>query len=170
MTSCVFLDRDGVLNVERGTYTWEVKNFEIIPGVAESLKKLKEAGYMLIVVTNQAGIGRGLYSRSDMEECHRYLSEQTRNILDDIYYATTHPDFSESLLRKPDSLMFEKAIARYRIDPGRSWMVGNSERDLIPAKKLGIKTIYIGNFRDVDQNQMVAGDLVQATEFILKNQ
>jgi D-glycero-D-manno-heptose 1,7-bisphosphate phosphatase len=170
MNSCVFLDRDGVINVERGTYTWEVKNFEIIPGVTESLKKLKKAGYLLIVVTNQAGIGRGLYAKSDMEECHRYLSEHTVGILDDIYYATAHPDFSESLLRKPDSLMFEKAIARYRIDPGRSWMVGNSERDLIPARKLGIRTIFVGIPQEEGLTQIAAGNLVQAAEFILKNQ
>ncbi|MBR9997663.1 MAG: HAD-IIIA family hydrolase [Cyclobacteriaceae bacterium] len=170
MNPCVFMDRDGVINVERGTYTWEVENFEIIPGVPESLRKLKKQGYLLIVVTNQAGVGRGLYTKSDMEECHRYLSDQTFDILDDIYYATSHPDHSNSLLRKPDSLMFEKAIARYRIDPGRSWMVGDTEGDLVPAKKLGIRTIYIGSMPDAGDDQLIAADLSQAAELIIKNQ
>lgn len=170
MNPCVFLDRDGVLNVERGTYTWEIKYFEIIPGVTESLRKLKKSGYLLIVVTNQAGIGRGLFTKSEMEECHRYLSEQTLDMLDDIYYATVHPNFSDSLLRKPDSLMFEKAMARYRIDPGRSWMVGNDERDLIPARKLGIRTIFIGEPPTEDGDQITARDLSGATEIILGNQ
>ena len=170
MNPCVFLDRDGVLNVERGTYTWEIKYFEIIPGVAESIRKLKKSGYLLIVVTNQAGIGRGLFTKSDMEECHRYLSDQTQNLLDDIYYATAHPNFSDSLLRKPDSLMFEKARAKYRIDPGQSWMVGNDERDLIPARKLGIRTIYIGEPQDVVKDQITVGNLNGASEIILENQ
>ena len=170
MNPCIFLDRDGVINVERGTYTWVIEDFKIIPGVVESLKKLKEAGFLLIVVTNQSGIGRGLFTKAEMEACHRYLMEQTGHILDDIYFSTVHPSRSESLLRKPDSLMFEKAIARYNIDPAISWMVGDNERDMTPASKLGIRTIFIGLPPDSVGSMHIAKDLRQASGIILENQ
>ncbi len=170
MNPCVFLDRDGVLNVERGTYTWKVEDFDIINGVVESIKKLKDHGFLIIVVTNQAGITRGIYTKSDMKKCNDYLMKLTFNKIDDIYYATSHPDYSESLLRKPDSLMFEKAMAKYYIDPAASWMVGNSDRDLIPALKLGIRTIFVGKSKNTPGNLYFAADLQKAAEIIIKNQ
>jgi len=170
MNPCVFLDRDGVLNVERGTYTWRIEDFEVIRGVNESLEKLKEKGFLNIVVTNQAGISRGIYTKSDMLRCNEYLLTQTGHRIDDIYYATAHPEYSESLLRKPDSLMFEKAITKYRIDPGRSWMVGNSERDLIPAMKLGIRTILVGEPANIPGNRYIAQNLLEASGIIIENQ
>jgi len=170
MNPCVFLDRDGVLNVERGTYTWRIEEFEVIDGVKESLGKLKKYGFLIIVVTNQAGVTRGLYTKSDMRKCNDYLIEQTSFRIDDIYYATSHPEYSESLLRKPDSLMFEKAIAEYQNDPARSWMVGNSDRDLFPAVKLGIRTIFVGEDTDIPGNLYFAASLLEATEIIIENQ
>lgn len=137
----VFLDRDGILNVERGDYVWLLEDFKIVPGIIEVLKKLKADGYLLIVITNQAGITKGRYTREEMRKCHDYFQEKTGDIIDHFYYAPNHPSFSESLLRKPDSLMWEKAIARYDIDIENSWMIGDKERDLIPAQKLGMKTI-----------------------------
>jgi D-glycero-D-manno-heptose 1,7-bisphosphate phosphatase len=170
MNSCVFLDRDGVLNIEKGTYTWRIEDFELIGGVNESLEKLKKNGFLIIVVTNQAGISRGLYTKSEMLRCNEYLEELTRHRIDDIYYATAHPDFTESLLRKPDSLMFEKAIAKYSIDPARSWMVGNSERDLIPAIKLGIRSIFVGEGADIQGNRHTVANLLEASVMIIENQ
>ena len=140
---CVFLDRDGVINRERGEYTFKVKDFEILPGVIEGLKRLKEAGYLLIVITNQAGISRGLYTRQEMQSCHDFLNEQTGCVIDQIYYSPYHPTVTESIARKPDSLMFEKAMVKFNIDPEQSWMVGDKERDLIPAKKLNMSTILV---------------------------
>ncbi len=137
----VFLDRDGILNVERGDYVWLLQDFKIVPGIIEALQKLKEDGFLLIVITNQAGISKGRYGRDEMRKCHEYFQELSGNVIDEFYYAPNHPSFSESLIRKPDSLMWEKAIAKFNVDTDASWMVGDKERDLIPAKKLGIKTI-----------------------------
>ena len=170
MIPCVFLDRDGVLNIEKGTYTWRVEDFELIEGVNESLEKLKKNGFLIIVVTNQAGVSRGLYTKSDMLRCNEYLEELTCHRIDDIFYATAHPDYTESLLRKPDSLMFEKAIAKYRIDTARSWMVGNSERDLIPAIKLGIRSIFVGESANIPGNRYAVANLFEASDVILENQ
>ena len=113
MNKCVFLDRDGVINEERGTYTFKINDFKIIPGVQEALSALHQNGYLLIVVTNQAGITRGLFSEQDMQKCHDYMMEETNHLIDKIYYSSYYPDFSNSLLRKPESLMFEKAMAKF---------------------------------------------------------
>ncbi len=138
----IFFDRDGVLNVERGTYTFNLNDFAIVPGALHLLKELKSRQFRLIVVTNQAGISLGLYTREQMNECHKFLQEKSGNIIDAFYYAPAHPTISNSLSRKPGSLMFERAISRYHLDPEKCWMVGDREKDLIPARKLGIKTIF----------------------------
>jgi D-glycero-D-manno-heptose 1,7-bisphosphate phosphatase len=170
MQKCVFLDRDGVINEERGTYTFRIDDFKIIPGVKEGLSLLHEEDYILIVVTNQAGITRGLFTEEDMHKCHDRMMLETGHLIDDIYYSSYHPDFSNSLLRKPDSLMFEKAIAKYNIDPDLSWMIGNSERDLVPAINLGIKTIFVGeNMPDLYIDYTV-NDLLEAANKIIAHQ
>ena len=80
-----------------------------------------------------------------MNVCHDFLQIKSQNIIDDFYYAPLHPEISESLSRKPDSLMFERAIAKHNIVVSESYMIGDKERDLIPARKLGIATILLGN-------------------------
>lgn len=169
MNKCIFLDRDGVINEERGTYTYRVEDFNIIPGVKEAILKLKSNGFFLVVVTNQAGITRGIFNVHDMQSCHNYMMEATDHQIDAIYYAEYYPEYSNSLLRKPDSLMFEKAIARYNIDPNESWMIGNSEKDMIPAIKLGIKTAYIGDNMTHLNINYYANDLAGATEQIINH-
>lgn len=143
MQKAVFLDRDGVLNEEIGDYVYRLEDFKIVPGILDVLQELKAAGFLLIVATNQAGITKGRYTREDMRRMHDYFQQESGHLIDHFYFAANHPVFSESLLRKPDSLMWEKAIAKYNIDPSASWMVGDKERDLIPAQKLGIQTIRI---------------------------
>ena len=167
MNKCVFLDRDGVINEERGTYTYHIDDFRIIPGVKKALSILHKKGYLLIVVTNQAGITRGLFTEEDMQRCHEYMMYETDQLIDMIYYSSYYPEFSNSLLRKPDSLMFEKAIARFNIDPEASWMVGNSERDLVPAIKLGIRTIFVGEVVPETNTDFIVKDLMGATEKII---
>jgi len=169
MNKCIFLDRDGVINIERGTYTWKLEDFEIIPGVVETLQKLKKKGFLIVIVTNQSGISKGLFTKRDMEICHEYMMEKTNHLIDDIYYATYNPEYSKSLLRKPDSLMFEKAIAKYNIDTKQSWMIGDKERDISPAIKLGIRTIFIGEKRESGKSDYFAANLQKATDIINHN-
>ncbi|MGB3183034.1 MAG: HAD-IIIA family hydrolase [Cyclobacteriaceae bacterium] len=146
----IFLDRDGVLNRERGEYTYLTADFDILPGVPEALGKLKSHGYYLIVITNQAGIAKGLYTKDQVLQCHKVLQEACGYCLDHLYYAPWHPSVSESLSRKPGSLMFERAIARYSISPSVSYMVGDKERDLIPAASLGIRTVSVSAAVEAD--------------------
>ena len=165
MNKCIFLDRDGVLNRDYVDYVYSAEKLEILPGVGEALTSLKRAGYLLVVITNQSGIAKGIYTREQMHECHQIMQNAFNHQIDYFYYAPGHPSVSESLSRKPDSLMFEKAIARFNIDTNLSWMIGDKERDLVPARKLGIKTIQV----DYDDSRMAdyhAKSLPDALEII----
>ncbi len=145
---CIFLDRDGVLNRERGDYTYKLKDFEILDGVKESLEILKQADYLLIVITNQAGVAKGIYKEDDILNCHHFFQSQTGGLIDDLFFCIQHPVTTQSLLRKPDSLMLEKAVAKWDIDTNKSFMVGDSIRDIQAAEKIGVTGILVGDKED----------------------
>jgi D-glycero-D-manno-heptose 1,7-bisphosphate phosphatase len=167
-TKCVFLDRDGVLNEELGDYITKIDDLIIPEGVPEALKALKAAGYLLIVITNQAGIAKGLYSPELVYDIHEKMQEASGYVMDDLYFSPYHPDFSgKSLSRKPDSLLIEKAIAKYNIDAAQSWMVGDRGRDMLAGKKVNLHTIQI-----LSEHETLVGDhgvanLAEAAEIIL---
>ncbi len=166
---CVFLDRDGVINEDNVNYTYLLSRFNILPGVTEALYNLKEAGYLLVVVTNQSGIAQKKYTQLQMQHCHIYLQDACEHVIDHIYYSPYHPSVTASLLRKPGTLMFEKAIAKFAIDIKKSWMVGDRGRDIISARHLGIKTIQIGN--EIAPQEMAdfkVESLLEASQLILK--
>ncbi|MEO1654269.1 MAG: HAD-IIIA family hydrolase [Bacteroidota bacterium] len=140
----VFLDRDGVINQDNVNYTFRISEFIILDRVIESLFMLKDAGYLLIIVTNQSGIAKGIYTREDVWRCFHHIQEQTGHLIDEHYFAPHHPDFNtESLTRKPDSLMIEKGIAKFKVDTSQSWMVGDSKRDMIAAQKQDLSCIML---------------------------
>ena len=163
----VFLDRDGVLNEERGDYTFRLEDFVICQGVKEALIMLKNANFLLIVVTNQGGIDKGLYSKKEVLVCHQYLQEEMGYLIDDLYYSPYHSDFNNSLSRKPQSLMLERAIAKYKILPSRSFMVGDSLRDMQAAAALGVRCIKIGETIDFKVDKYAA-NLLEASEWIVE--
>ncbi len=168
MNKCIFLDRDGVINRDNPDYIYKVEEFEILPGVIEGLRKLKESGYLLVVITNQSGITKGIYTTEDMVACHDFFQKESGNLIDKFYYSPYHPFTTESLTRKPATLMFEKAIAKFNIDPAQSWMLGDKERDLEPAEKLGIKGILLSSYLKNDKWPTVVG-MEPAVQHILKN-
>ncbi|MGI4740024.1 MAG: D-glycero-alpha-D-manno-heptose-1,7-bisphosphate 7-phosphatase [Janthinobacterium lividum] len=167
MNRAVFLDRDGVLNEEMGDYVWTPERFRIVPGVPASLARLRAAGYRLIVVTNQAGIAKGLYTSADVRACHELLQQACGHALDALYFSANHPSVSESIFRKPDSGMLEKAIARFSLNPARCWLVGDRARDLEAGAKVGVPGILVGHSEVVAYSPRVA-DLAAATELILR--
>jgi D-glycero-D-manno-heptose 1,7-bisphosphate phosphatase len=168
MNKCIFLDRDGVLNVDQPAYTYLLSEFKIIPGVIDSLYVLKEAGYILIVVTNQSGISKGIYTPRQVELCHIYLQEAVGHVIDHFYFSPYHRDITRSLATKPGRLMFEKGLSKFSVDPTRSWMVGDRGRDLIPARELGMKTIQIGNeVEPENRGDFQVDSLWDATKIIL---
>jgi D-glycero-D-manno-heptose 1,7-bisphosphate phosphatase len=166
MNKAVFLDRDGVLNDEIGEYVWQPEKFIISAGVPESLARLKAAGYYLVVVTNQAGIAKRLYTKAEVYKLHEKLQEACGGLLDALYFADAHPSVSDSLLRKPDSLMLEKAIARFQLEPAQCWIVGDRARDLEAGAKVGVRGILVGHTEN-NIHKHYAANLVEATSIIL---
>lgn len=141
----IFLDRDGVINVERG-YTNRLEDFVILPDLIEVLQILQKKGYLLIVISNQSGIAKGLYTQAEVEVLHQYLlGELTKNnvTLSEIYYCVHHSDVSRCICRKPDSLFVEKGLARFDIDASQSYFIGDKERDVEAGEKAGVKGILI---------------------------
>lgn len=145
MNKAIFLDRDGVINVEQG-YTYRLEDFVILPDLIEVLQLLQEQGFLLIIVTNQSGIAKKLYKQEDVEVVHEYLLKQfqANNIsISEVYYCIHHPDVSRCICRKPDSLFVEKALARFNIDPSKSYFIGDKERDAQAGEKAGVHGIQI---------------------------
>ncbi|MCK9499566.1 MAG: HAD family hydrolase [Bacteroidales bacterium] len=146
MNKAVFLDRDGVINFEKGHYTTNLDDFIINKGVGAAIKLLKDNGYLVIVISNQGGIAKALYTHEDVLEMHikfcEYLFEFDTKI-DDFFYCPHHQDYGKCLCRKPEALLFEKAIKIYNIDVKNSLMIGDSDRDIQAAAKCGINGIKI---------------------------
>ncbi|NML64727.1 HAD family hydrolase [Hymenobacter sp. RP-2-7] len=164
----IFLDRDGVLNEEMGDYVWTPDRFRVLPDVPASLARLKAAGYYLLVVTNQAGIAKGLYTRAHVLALHELLQQSVGYKLDALYMSESHPSVSESILRKPEAGMLEKAIARFRLDPAQCWLVGDRARDLEAAARVGVRGILVGHAEPVGGEVPRAANLADATDLILK--
>jgi D-glycero-D-manno-heptose 1,7-bisphosphate phosphatase len=144
MNKAIFLDRDGVINKERGEYTWQLSDFEFNDGLFEALSKLKN--FLFIIITNQGGIAKGIYNHYDVEKTNTLIinSFAKNNLkLTDIFYCPHHSDYGKCLCRKPNSLMLEKAIARYNIDVKSSYFIGDTQRDIDAGKKVGLNTIKI---------------------------
>jgi len=142
----IFLDRDGVINKERGDYTWLLEDFKINDGLIEALKIFQQKGFMLIVISNQSGIAKGIYSKEDVEYLHLHLLRVLKNRgveLEEIYYCPHHPEKGKCLCRKPDSLLLEKAIARFSLDAAKSYFIGDAQRDIEAGTKAGVKTIKV---------------------------
>lgn len=167
-TKAIFLDRDGVINKDYVDYVWTPAKFEILPGVVEAFQILKNAGYLLIVITNQSGIAKGVYNHEDVEITHNYLQSICGNIIDDFYYSPHHESKSASLTRKPNSLMLERAIAKYNVDIDASFMIGDKDRDTKPAKKIGLKAVAVDDHHRLNKYaNMFADDLLDAAKKIV---
>ncbi len=148
----LFLDRDGVINHDPGDYTFSLEEFVILPTVIDAMKMANGKGYKIIIITNQGGVAKGLYDLAEVKKIHRHLCDtcQKANVeITGIYCSPHHPDFGNSLTRKPESLMMERAIARYHIDPSKSVMIGDKQRDLDCASKVGVSGILINTNADL---------------------
>ena len=163
----IFLDRDGVLNEEIGIYVWEPEKFIVCAGVPESLARLKAAGYLLIVVTNQAGIAKKLYTAAEVRACHAKLQAACGGIIDALYFSNAHPSVSESILRKPGSGMLEKAVARFGLDVAQCWIIGDRLRDMEAGANIGVHGILVGEQENAEGFAPHVADLRAATELIL---
>lgn len=165
----VFLDRDGVINrcAAPHCYIAEWQDFELLPGVEETLKKLKEAGYLLIIVSNQRGIARGMLTEEQVERLHARLQAhlgQEKAALDGIYVCPHN--IGECHCRKPDIGLFLHAEKDFDIDKNASWMVGDSQTDIEAGSRYGISTILIGSKQSKFGQDHTFGNLTEAGHFL----
>ena len=147
MTKALFLDRDGIVNVDHG-YVYKIEDFEFIKGIFDLVKLFSDAGYLIFVVTNQSGIGRGYYSEEDFNTLTKWMIEkfEKNNIKIEAVYHCSHAPEEKCHCRKPETGMIEQALAHYDIDMEHSWMIGDKQSDIDLALNAGLgKSIYIGN-------------------------
>ena len=142
----VFLDRDGVINHDPGDYTRSVKEFHILPDFLAQAKKWYDRGYILIVITNQGGIAKGLYTKNHVDAMHQFLQGKCIEAgfrIKDFYYCPHHEAFSgKCLCRKPNNLMLRKLIRQWPINLKKSFFIGDSLSDLACSKKTKINFYY----------------------------
>ncbi len=167
----IFLDRDGTINFDKG-YTHKIEDFKFLPGAIQGLKKLSQSDYKIIITTNQAGIGRKYYRKSDVEKLHRWLLSFLKKKgvrIDKIYYCLHHPD-DNCRCRKPKTGMFRKAGRELKIQLDKSWVVGDDDKDILAGKKIKARTIKIGNKKSKEikaKPHYRAANLLEAARIIL---
>jgi len=141
-----FLDRDGVINVEV-CYLHEPEKTELIPGISEALGKLRAAGYLAIVVTNQAGVAKGIFPEEDIARTHAKISELLAAegaAVDDFFYCPHHPDHTGQCgCRKPAPGMILAAAAKWDIDLGASFLIGDRLSDIFAGRNAGLAAEYL---------------------------
>lgn len=173
----VFLDRDGTLIYEKpGVYLSDPARVRLYLSTRPALEKLARAGYALFVVSNQSGIGRGYFTAKEVDACHARLQQLlgTRAKLTEIAYCPHAPQQPCSC-RKPGTLLGEKLIKKYHIDPAQSFMVGDKKADVLFGKALGLSTVlvttangkrHLQKYPDL-QPDKVASNLKNAAAYIL---
>ena len=159
VNKAIFLDRDGVINKKapKHEYITSIKEFEFLEGVLEGLKKLGELSYKIIIITNQRGIARKKMSELDLIKIHKDMMRKiikSGGRVDRIYYCPHNK--GECNCRKPLPGMIERAKEDFNIDLKNSWLVGDSESDIVLGKRVGCKTIFVGK-----KNEFCADYLVK---------
>lgn len=147
MKKAIFLDRDGVINDNSShyyIYKWE--DFYFNPGIFSFLKYFQEKGYLIIIISNQGGISKGIYTTKQVDELHKKmiaeLEKKGINVAE-AYYCPHHSSIENCICRKPDSLLIEKSVARFNLDKSKCLLFGDSDRDIEAAEKIGIRAIKL---------------------------
>jgi D-glycero-D-manno-heptose 1,7-bisphosphate phosphatase len=144
MRGAVFLDRDGTIN-EEVSYLDDPDRLYLIPGAAEAIRLLNEASVLVIVVSNQSGVGRGYFSAATAEAIHQRLANRLASRgahFNAVYYCPHHPG-EECDCRKPKAGMLEQAAREHGIDLQRAYIVGDKVSDLEAGRRVGCRTVLV---------------------------
>ena len=174
MKKAIFLDRDGVINeanVKNGLpgSPKNLKEVKILPGVKESILKLKKLSYLCLVITNQPNVSRKITNKTGVEEINTFLKLQT--LVDD-FFVCYHDDIDNCNCRKPKAGLLISAQKKWDIDFKQSYMIGDRWRDIEAGKKVGCKTIFIDykyNETKPKNPNFITDSLLNAVYIIEKN-
>jgi D-glycero-D-manno-heptose 1,7-bisphosphate phosphatase len=163
MDRAAFLDRDGVINrkARQAEYVTRWEEMEILPGVAEAIRMLSQAGFRVIVVSNQRCVAKGLITALELESLHRRMREALASdgaMIDAVYYCP-HDLQPPCRCRKPQPGMLLDAARNHEIDLSASWMIGDARADVEAGKQAGCKTALIAT----DKGKAPAPDIVAAS-------
>lgn len=171
---CVFLDRDGVINkkASEGDYIKNWGEFKFLPVVKKAIQRLNKAGFLVIIITNQQGIAKGLMTEEDLKDVHTKMVEELKRSgakIDGIYYCP-HDEKDNCNCRKPKIGMFLEAFKDFKdvgikINLNESYIIGDSEKDIIAGKTIGLKTIKLGKY--LKEADMVKDNLLEASKEII---
>lgn len=174
----IILDRDGVINYESHEYIKSPNEWIPIPGSLEAIVKLNQAGYTVVVATNQSGVGRGLYTEATLKAIHEKMQTELKKLgghIDKIFYCPHIPE-DQCNCRKPNTGLFEMIAKEYDTSLKDTLAIGDSLRDIQAAKKMGCQAILVrtGNgesviSQNIDlENVSVFPDLLSAISAMLK--
>jgi D-glycero-D-manno-heptose 1,7-bisphosphate phosphatase len=165
MKPAVFLDRDGVLCENRDDYVKSLDEFVFLPGAAEAVATLRKAGLMVVVVTNQSAIGRGVVAAEAVREIHDTMlaTLKTQGAEVDDVLVCPHAPEANCDCRKPKPGLLIQAAGEHQIDLARSWMVGDASSDIAAGAKAGCETVLVLTGRGADQMRYAVPGTIRAT-------
>lgn len=165
----IFIDRDGVINQEKN-YLYKIEDFVFIDGVFDACQAFQKMGFALIIITNQAGIAKGYYNKSDYNKLTDWVLAQFKtngiNILD-VFYCP-HDDRHNCQCRKPKPGMFLNAQKKYAIDMAQSWMIGDKENDITAANRAGVgRSILVRSGHNIDEKNSQADFILDSIKQVV---
>jgi len=161
LRKALFLDRDGVVNVEKN-YLHKIEEFELVEGIVEVCRAYQESGYLIIIVTNQSGISRGYYSEEDFATLSQWMVEHFKTLgitITHIYHCPHHESIDGACeCRKPEPGMFLEAQKAYDLDMKMSVMIGDNERDIEAAQRAGVgmNILFSSNVIESKANRVIS--------------
>lgn len=179
----IFIDRDGVINKDPGgwtehSYVTDWKDFHFLPGVFKALKMLKEKRVKIIVISNQAGVSKGFYTKEKLGEINELmLKEIGKNGggIEEVFYCV-HRDEDNCDCRKPKAGMLEAAAKKYKIDPKETYFIGDGKMDVMAGKTIGCRTILVLSGKSAHEDiekweekpDHIFKDLLEAVNWLIK--
>ncbi len=181
----IFIDRDGVINKDpcgwtKYNYVIDWKDFHLLPGALEALRLLNKNDVKVIVVSNQAGVSKGYFSKEKLDEINaKMLDVVNKNggRIEEVFYCI-HKDEDNCNCRKPKTGLLETAARKYNIKPKNSYFIGDSEADVVAGNTIGCKTIFVlsgkTSFKDMKKwntrPDYTFENLLKATQWLLNKE
>lgn len=172
MKKAIFLDRDGVINIDKN-YVYKISDFEFIPEIFDLLKYFQDLDYLLFIITNQSGIGREYYTKEDFSKLNTWMIDEFRKeniVISQVEFCPHHPD-ENCMCRKPKIGMIENILKNYDIDLSISWLIGDRLSDIECARNAKIKNSirinkHVMGIKYISKNRVECNNIKNIKEII----